>query len=118
MPATQTQTQMDPAVAHLQALLASLRARLHVFNLIQVGTDRHQRAFFFSTCPSIQLRIRSASCKLLRSCMSMWLLPLIPIFGSDIISASPPLRFTCATNFSQLSDDCFQFAGPPETSPR
>ncbi len=53
---------------------------------------RHFVLLFFpaSTCLSIHAMTRSASWSLFLSCMSMWLLPLMPIAGRCIISASPP----------------------------
>ena len=50
---------------------------------------------------SIHCRIRSASCRLLRSCISMWLLPLMPIFGRCITSTSPPAAFIRPASASQ-----------------
>src|SRR6266478_1657281 len=38
MTATETFPQMDPAIAHLQALLAALATRLHLLDFSQVGT--------------------------------------------------------------------------------
>src|SRR5207253_673140 len=74
---------------------------------------------FFSTCLSIHASKRSARSRLFRSCISMWLLPLIPSFGRYIISASPPASFICWTKFWQPSKLALQFAGqPPCTSLR
>src|SRR5450631_3139046 len=57
MAAGQTQAQMDPAVARLQAVLAALRARRDLANLAQVrirfrhGVPRYSRLSGTSRCP-------------------------------------------------------------------
>src|SRR5436309_6129159 len=40
--AREAQAQMDPACADLEAIFASLRARLHLVDLVQVSTFRHK----------------------------------------------------------------------------
>jgi hypothetical protein len=39
--ATQAQAQVDPSIAHLQALFAAIRVGLYFVNLIQVGATIH-----------------------------------------------------------------------------
>ena len=80
--------------------------------------DAARALFFFSTCLSVHARMRSASCRLFLSCISMWLFPRMPSAGRCIISASPPALFNCCTNVWQLSNEAAQLAGPPRTSPR
>jgi hypothetical protein len=41
VPARQAETQVYPSVARLQTLLATLRMRMHIPNLIHVGTFVH-----------------------------------------------------------------------------
>jgi hypothetical protein len=41
VPATKTQPQVDPFIAHLQALFAAVGVGFYVLNLIEVGTALH-----------------------------------------------------------------------------
>jgi hypothetical protein len=51
MPAHSAQTEMNPSVSHLKALLASMRIGLHMLDLINVRTLFHSRiSLSISTC--------------------------------------------------------------------
>ena len=97
---------IQPRVAravHLAHAAGAQRRHDFIWADLRASRQRHEQSFessrvyFFSTCLSIHSMIRSASCRLLRSCISMWLLPLMPIFGRYIITASPPASLICWT---------------------
>ena len=65
------------------------------------GCNWFPHLFGCSTWWSIQSMRTSATCKLFLSCMNMWLLPLMPMAGSEMKVKSPPAPLICSISFLQ-----------------